>query len=385
MAGLMVITDMLFFIVMLLSVGYFFLFAFASLWGSKKRYPAALKKSRIVVFIPSYKGDRVIMDSVNSLLYQDYPDNLFDVVVISDRMEEETNLAISALPVILYEICPVNSSKAYALNYGIDKMDGEKYDIVVVIDADNVVDRTFLQSINDAYCSGSKAIQAHRTAKNTDTDIAILDALSEEINNSIFRLGHINCGLSSALIGSGMAFDYKWFKDNVNKLKTAGEDKELESLLLKDKIFIDYLNNVYVYDEKTKKADAFSRQRRRWLASQLGSLKMGLKDLPGAIWTLNIDYIDKIIQWMLLPRVLVLGVISVATILTTFFSFGLSIKWWLLMTVLLLTFVIASPDFITHKKNLKAVRKVPLIILLMFINLFRLRGVNKKFIHTDNS
>ena len=55
------------------------------------------------------------------------------------------------------------------------------------------------------------------------------------------------------------------------------------------------------------------------------------------------------------------------------------------MTLLLLTFVIAAPDFITHKKNLKAVRKVPLIIFLMFINLFRLRGVNKKFIHTDNS
>src|SRR5690606_2958266 len=121
-------------------------------------------------------------------------------------------------------------------------------------------------------------------------------------------------GLSAALIGSGMAFDYKWFKENVKKLKTAGEDKELESLLLKQKIFIDYLNNVFVYDEKTKKADAFSRQRRRWLASQLGSLKTGLKDLPGALWTMNIDYVDKIIQWMLLPRVMILGIISIATV-----------------------------------------------------------------------
>lgn len=373
------------FILMLLSVGYFFIFAFASLWGTNKKYASALKKSKIAVFVPSYKGDRVIMDSVNSLLNQDYPSEFYDIIVISDRMEEETNLAIYDLPVRLYEIAPDNSSKAYALNYAVDMLGSEKFDIAVVIDADNVVESNFLTSINDAYYSGSEAIQTHRTAKNLDTDIAILDALSEGINNSIFRLGHVNLGLSSALIGSGMAFDYKWFRENVKKLKTAGEDKELESLLLKDRIYIDYLNNVFVFDEKTKKADAFSRQRRRWLASQLGSLKKGIKDLPSALWTMNVDYIDKIIQWMLLPRVFVLGIITIATLLTTVLNFGISVKWWLLMIGLLFTFVIAVPDFIANRNNIRAIRKVPLIFTLMFINLFRLKGVNKKFIHTDNN
>lgn len=373
------------FILMLLSVGYFFIFAFASLWGTNKKYASALKKSKIAVFVPSYKGDRVIMDSVNSLLNQDYPSEFYDIIVISDRMEEETNLAIYDLPVRLYEIAPDNSSKAYALNYAVDMLGSETFDIAVVIDADNVVESNFLTSINDAYYSGSEAIQTHRTAKNLDTDIAILDALSEGINNSIFRLGHVNLGLSSALIGSGMAFDYKWFRENVKKLKTAGEDKELESLLLKDRIYIDYLNNVFVFDEKTKKADAFSRQRRRWLASQLGSLKKGIKDLPSALWTMNVDYIDKIIQWMLLPRVFVLGIITIATLLTTVLNFGMSVKWWLLMIGLLFTFVIAVPDFIANRNNIRAIRKVPLIFILMFINLFRLKGVNKKFIHTDNN
>lgn len=385
MSSILHITDMTLFILMLLSVGYFFIFAFASLWGTNKKYASALKKSKIAVFVPSYKGDRVIMDSVNSLLNQDYPSEFYDIIVISDRMEEETNLAIYDLPVRLYEIAPDNSSKAYALNYAVDMLGSETFDIAVVIDADNVVESNFLTSINDAYYSGSEAIQTHRTAKNLDTDIAILDALSEGINNSIFRLGHVNLGLSSALIGSGMAFDYKWFRENVKKLKTAGEDKELESLLLKDRIYIDYLNNVFVFDEKTKKADAFSRQRRRWLASQLGSLKKGIKDLPSALWTMNVDYIDKIIQWMLLPRVFVLGIITIATLLTTVLNFGMSVKWWLLMIGLLFTFVIAVPDFIANRNNIRAIRKVPLIFILMFINLFRLKGVNKKFIHTDNN
>ena len=376
--------DSVFFVLMLLSVSYFFIFAFASLWGTRKKYPVANKKNRFVVFIPSYKGDKVIVDSINSLLNQDYPKESINIVVISDRMADSTNEAISKLSVTLLIIYPENSSKANALSYAVDMFDANMHDVAVVLDADNVVDTNFISALNDAFYSGSETIQAHRTAKNLNTDIAILDALSEEINNSIFRLGHVNLGLSSALIGSGMAFDYKWFKENVKKLKTAGEDKELESLALKDRLFIDYLDHINVYDEKTQKADAFSRQRRRWLASQYGSMKQGLKDLPEAILSRNIDYIDKIIQWMLLPRVLVLGIITIATILTTLLNLSLSVKWWILLTSLIFTFVIAAPRFITNKNNIKAIRKVPLIFLLMFFNLFRLKGVNKKFIHTNN-
>lgn len=73
------------FILMLLSVGYFFIFAFASLWGTNKKYASALKKSKIAVFVPSYKGDRVIMDSVNSLLNQDYPSEFYDIIVIDRK------------------------------------------------------------------------------------------------------------------------------------------------------------------------------------------------------------------------------------------------------------------------------------------------------------
>lgn len=102
-----------------------------------------------------------------------------------------------------------------------------------------------------------QAIQAHRTAKNRNTDIAVLDGLSEEVNNSIFRRGHVRLGISSALIGSGMIFNYQWFHDNVKHLVTTGEDKELEVLLLKQRIFIEFLDEVYVYDEKTQGEKGF--------------------------------------------------------------------------------------------------------------------------------
>src|SRR5690606_12570128 len=130
------------------------------------------------------------------------------------------------------------------------------FDVVVILDADNVVLPDFLSKINDAYQSGVIAMQGQRVAKNPQTDIALLDAASEAMNNSFFRKGQVVIGLSAALSGSGMAFDFKWFKKHMPQFSTAGEDKEMEAMLLKQGIYIGYLDEVAIYDEKTADSDA---------------------------------------------------------------------------------------------------------------------------------
>lgn len=348
-----------------------------------RRYPKAIKKFKFLVLIPAYKEDNVIFDSVKSVLEQEYPSDKFDLVVISDRMTDHTNSLLSQERLTLHKISPENSSKAYALNFAITNLKHFNYDVVVILDADNVVPKNYLDDINDIFYSGSKALQTHRIAKNLNTDMAILDAISEEINNSIFRRGHVNIGLSSALIGSGMAFDFKWFSSKVKYLKTSGEDKELEIMLLKDCVYIDFADYIYVYDEKIQKEDAFYNQRRRWLAAQFYSLVQGIKDLPQTIMNNNIDYIDKVIQWALLPRIIVMGLIGILTLLNTFFDFYGSIKWWVLLMILFFAFAMAIPDYLVNKRSIRTFLKIPLLFMLMVLNLFRLRGVTKKFIHTE--
>jgi cellulose synthase/poly-beta-1,6-N-acetylglucosamine synthase-like glycosyltransferase len=378
-----ILFDRIFFILMTVSVGYLSIFALFSMWGVKKRYPPSPKKYRFLILIPAYKEDKVIMDSVNSLLNQDYPIDRYQIVVISDKMSGETNQILSKLPLNLLVVNPDESSKSYALNYAIKNIPDEKYDIVVILDADNIVESSFLSAINDAYYSGSTAIQAHRVAKNINSEMAVLDAISEEINNSIFRRGHINMGLSSALIGSGMAFDYKWFCRNCEKLKTSGEDKEIEILLLKDGIFIDFLEHVMVYDEKIQKESAFYNQRRRWMAAQFWSLMTGIKDLPKAIINNNIDYIDKVFQWALFPRIILIGFITLSSIATSLYDWTLSIKWWLLLILLVFTFAMAVPDYLVTKENSRTIKRLPILFILMFLNFFRMRGATKRFIHTE--
>jgi cellulose synthase/poly-beta-1,6-N-acetylglucosamine synthase-like glycosyltransferase len=382
MENVLIITDEVFFGIIAISVIYAFVFAFFSVLGKKKRYPLAKKQDKFLILVPAYKEDKVILQTVESILEQEYPENKIDVVVISDRMENATNLILSEMPVILMEINPEQSTKAYALNYAIDNLSKNDYDVVVILDADNVIGASYISDINDAFYSGASVLQTHRTAKNLDNDMAILDAMSEEINNSIFRKGHVKIGLSSALIGSGMAFEYKWFCENVCKLTSAGEDKELEILLLKEGIFIDFLDYVFVYDEKVKKEAVFYNQRRRWLSSQFSSLYNGLKYVPKALLNLNLDYLDKIFQWVLLPKIVLLGMISIIIIITSIISIELSFKWWALLLLLMTSFMLALPGFLVTAKNIRVIKKLPLLFLLMFINLFRTKGTENKFIHT---
>ena len=376
--------DSLCFFLLGMSVLYLFVFALLSHIKRKDIYPPARKLHRFVVLYPAYKEDRVIENAVSNFLLQDYPKSCYDIVVISDQMQEDTVNRLKAMPIKLIKIDFRQSSKAKAMQNAMMNLSNDSYDMVVIMDADNTVEPNFLNEFNKAYHSGCLVIQAHRMAKNLNTDTAILDAVSEEINNSIFRKGHVRLGLSSALIGSGMAIDYQWLKKNIHKLRTAGEDKELEALLLKENIYIEYLEHVNVYDEKTQKDSTFYNQRRRWMASQLFAITNNIGQLPGALLNGKFDYANKICQWMMLPRVLLLGFIGIISIIVLPYQWTWAIKWFILELLLIISLSIAVPDYLVNEQFKKAIWKAPKLFLLMTLNLFRLKGVSKKFIHTEH-
>jgi cellulose synthase/poly-beta-1,6-N-acetylglucosamine synthase-like glycosyltransferase len=381
MGKIVTILELIIFFQFFLSIVYLLFFAIVSQKKHELYHRPTKKQHRILVLFPAYKEDRVIIDSVCSFLNQDYPTDLYTVAVISDRMKNETDEQLRQHSVIVLNANYTNSTKAAALNLAINHFGSGSFDIVAILDADNHTQPDFMTKINDVYDSGIRAIQAHRTTKGGDAGVAILDSVSEEINNAIFREGHVRLGLSSALIGSGMAFDYDWFARSISKVSTAGEDKELELLLLKEGVFIDYLSDLYVYDQKTSTSVGYYHQRRRWIAAQFDLFKRGLPYLPKAISTGNIDYCDKIFQWLIPPRMLLISIPFLFGSILLFLDWTRSIKWWVALFMLIMAFSLAMPDELYTKSFKKALRKLPLLCLLTVINLFRLRGVNKKFIH----
>ncbi|MGF2412502.1 glycosyltransferase family 2 protein [Ferruginibacter sp.] len=371
---------------------YIFIFSFAGLFYKQSKYVTAKKSRKIAVLIPGYQEDEVIIEVAKSALQQQYPTDLFDVVIIADSFQQETLTALKTLPIKVIEVSFDKSTKSKALNKGMAALSSQ-YDIAVVLDADNVMALDFLSKINAAFEQGFIAVQGHRAAKNTNNSWAILDAVSEEINNNIFRKGHRVLGLSSAIIGSGMAFKYDYFKQLMSTVTAVGGfDKEIELKMLKAGHKIIYLDDALVYDEKVQKADVFGNQRRRWLSAQLHYFR---KDFFNALKHLflkgNIDYFDKAMQFIQPPRILLLGAVmllGVSFVVVNFLlnnDFIFSAGWIIIAVACILSFLFSIPKSFYNANTFKALVSLPKGMLMMLLSLLKIKGANKKFIHTKHT
>lgn len=390
------ISDLLLWCIMAASTAYILLFALASLFRKKPPYnqkslfrrhilpaPVAPEQYRFLVVFPAYQEDEVILPAVKAFLLQDYPAALFTVTVISDHMHDATNNQLAHLPIHLLTPSFETSSKAKALQYALAN-NSTQYDHVVILDADNRVAPNFLTRLNDICNRKYGAIQCHRCAKKSDNGVAVLDSLSEEINNTLFRRAHNEIGLSAALIGSGMCFPYGWFSTHVGKLSTAGEDKELEAMLTQEDIYIHYEEAILVRDEKVSNADNFQNQRLRWMTAQVQCFIAMLPYLPTAIRHRNMNYIDKTLQQALIPRSMLLLSLFLMSFISLAISPACSIKWWALFVVLCFSLLVAIPKKMRKAALLQKVVLLPQLVWRMLLNVRKINRHNKEFIHTEH-
>ena len=384
------IAEVTLWVVMAASVAYVVFFAVISLFYEKDDFASShaaslehYRKRRFLILFPAYHEDNVIINSIDRFFYQEYPTQDFQVVVISDHMTDDTNRQLRSFPITLLTPVFDKSSKAKALQYAINMTAGD-YDNVVVLDADNVVQPDFLKKLNILCNAGYDAIQCHRCAKNSSGDVAMLDGASEEINNTIFRKAHNRLGMSSALIGSGMCFDYELFRKNVFQLSTAGEDREMEALLLSQDVFIKYAAEIHVFDEKVSNSDNFQRQRMRWMTAQVQSLLRQLPQLPHAIMHGNLNFIDKTIQQALIPRSMLIVLIAAVAVVMTVVAPRWCAKWWILLLALALALFVALPSQLRSRSLFGKVLSVPGLVFRMLKNLLHIDRKNTDFLHTTH-
>ncbi|CCH55979.1 glycosyl transferase family 2 [Fibrisoma limi BUZ 3] len=378
----------LFTLYLLFNVCYLTVYAWA---GALKRRPKRLPEPvatfrKIAVLMPAYREDAVIVDSVMANLRQAYPADRFDIVVLADSLQPATVATLRSLPIKVVEVDFDVSSIVKSVNAGIAALADTPYDIAVMADADNHMASDFLSRINAAFEQGWRVVQGHRTAKNTNTPVAILDAVSEEINNHIFRKGHRALGLSSALIGSGMAFEYSLLEDLMAQSNALGGfDKELEMRILMNKIKVEYLEDVYIYDEKVQTGHVFENQRTRWIAAQLRYLRLELRSGITELFRGNIDYADKVFQTMLLPRLLLLGVLVWCTIVSVLVS--QSLWFWIFsvqLVTLLVTLYISIPASLRLLVSWRELMQLPILFVRYIRSIARYRRARNRFLHTPH-
>ena len=382
------------FIYLSVNIAYLFFISIAGLFYKKNNETSAAEKKRIAVLITSYKEDQVIINTVKSATEHNYPLNRFDVFLAADQLLLSTIQELKKLNVDVSEVQFQRGSKARSLNFLLNKIEPGKYDIALVLDGDNIMMPGFLEKINSSFQQGFTSVQGHRTAKNRNTPVAILDGISEEINNHLFRRAQRAIGFSSSLIGSGMAFEFSTLHAIYNKpgiLDNPACDREVDFEMLKSGIHIEYVDDAVVLDEKVSRKDIFENQRRRWLESQARHLKMFFsknENIPHK----TKNYWNKLFINLIPPRIifiaifLVIAVICILQYFTQSNITGIAILWWsLLIITFLASMMIAIPSRFFTLTTLRALLYLPSLLFTYLRAIFSMKSGRKEFIHTPKS
>lgn len=373
------------FIYCALSVGYLFFLSVAGriFYRNKFSGKTSEPQKRIAVLVPAYKEDGIIVSTAKNLMSLNYPSSLYDVYIIADSFQASTISQLRQLPVEVFEVSFEKSTKTKSLNEAFSRIRKE-YDVALILDADNLLAKDFLQKINNAFVKGAHAVQGRRVAKNLNTSFAILDACSEGINNHIFRKGTNAAGLSSAVIGSGMAFDFDLVKDILSRIDAVGGfDKPLQLNIVKKGIRIEYLDDALVFDEKVDSSQAFRQQRKRWVSSQFIYLRKFFLPSFGQLLKGNLSYFNLAVgNNLVLPRAFLFMILPLLAIVALFL-----VKAWFTATIViwlayLLALFIAIPPELLNRELWQAILKLPKAIGIMLGTLLGMKESNKTFIHT---
>lgn len=381
------------FIYLSIIVSYLFFLSVAGLRRRKNKTAASPKQRRIAVLITSYKEDEIIVNTVQQAIANDYPKELFDVIVAADHLQASTIRKLEKTGAIIFDLNFENSSKAKSLNFLLNNVDENRYEIALVLDGDNIMMPGFLKKINATF-EDFPVMQAHRVAKNTNTPVAMLDAISEEVNNHLFRNAPSNLSLSSSLIGSGMAFPFVVLKRIYNKpgiVDNPACDREVDFEMLVAHFKIRYIGDAYVLDEKVSSKRVYQNQRRRWLESQLMHLRLFFSDWK-RVAPKDLDFWNKLFINLIPPRILLLGgffVLALVYIMQTILKQNLtgidSLFFAGLCLMYLLSILISIPARFYNRQTFKALLYLPGLFFSFFKAALTIRTNRKEFVHTPKS
>ena len=161
------------------------------------------------ILIPAHNEEAILATLLESLANLVYPKNLYSVYVIADNCTDATARVAREMGwVNVYErFDEVKRGKGCALGWLLGVLEEEHliYDAYVILDADSVVEPTFLQPMARELTQGAQAMQACNTVLNgSDSPSTALRLIALTLMNHVRPLGRNGLGASSTLTGNGI-------------------------------------------------------------------------------------------------------------------------------------------------------------------------------------
>lgn len=238
------------------------------------------KKHKFILILPAHNEEAVIGNLISSLKELDYPKDLYDIQVIADNCTDNTEKIARDMGTKVFvrtETDPNKKTKGYALQAFLKTLLSDKnmdYDAFCVFDADNIVDKNFLNVMNKHLCQGEEVVQGYRDIKNpTDSWISAGYAIFYWMMNRFYHLARYNAGLSPLINGTGFMVKFDAIRETGWNTNTLTEDIEFSLKTIIQGKKLGWAVDAICYDEQPVKFGPSWSQRSRWTMGHIQCLR----------------------------------------------------------------------------------------------------------------
>ena len=229
------------------------------------------KPHRYAVLISARNEEHVIGQLIQSIHEQTYDQKLITVFVVADNCTDQTaQIARKAGAVVYERFNTTYVGKGYALDELLQHIETDypehPFEGYFVFDADNILDRHYIEEMNKTFSDGYQIITSYRNSKNYgDNWISAGYALwflreARYLNNARMLLG-----TSCAVSGTGFLFSSKIMEKTGGwKFYLLTEDIEFTIHNVTKGEKIGYCPTAILYDEQPTTFRQSWRQRMRW-------------------------------------------------------------------------------------------------------------------------
>lgn len=241
-----------------------------ALWGWRNPIPAGrgTRAASVRIVIPAHNEEAVIPALLADLASQDYPTSRYQVIVIADRCTDRTAEVVGR-PARSVVRVDGEGGKGAALAWHLELEPLGVREVLIVLDADNRVEPTFIPFVVDELEAGATAVQCYLDVSNPDASLlATASALSYWASSRMVQLARTNLGWSCDLGGTGMAFTAGSIQDAGGFTDDLVEDQALGVRLALAGHVVRWLHHVRVRDEKPTGTAVAVGQRARWMAGR---------------------------------------------------------------------------------------------------------------------
>lgn len=265
--------------------------------------PSEGRDLHVVAVIPAHDEEAGIARCVESLHACAPTDDLFSIAVIADNCGDATaERARAAGARVLERHDSTKIGKGHALEWAFRRLLAEAADVLLVVDADTVVEPSLVSALRQRFAAGADAVQTRYGVRNADESLRTrLMNVALLAFNVLRPRGRDRLGLSVGILGNGFALARDTLVAVPYHAHSVVEDLEYHLALVRAGKRVEFADETTVRADMPVGGRGAATQRARWEGGRFRMIRETAPTLAGEIASGRLRLLEPLLELLLLP------------------------------------------------------------------------------------